>query len=69
MTNKQIAKTWFTIIGLAFCWGFYCASVDRSHEGGVMALLQLSSCIFAIWGMVRLWKSEAINKKKENENA
>ena len=61
MTNKQIAKTWFTIIGLAFCWGFYCAAVGKTHEGGVMILLQLASCVFSIWGMVRLWKTEKNN--------
>lgn len=58
MTNKQISKIWFTIIGLAFCWGFYCAAVDRPTQGVVMGLLQLSSIIFSVWGMVRLWKSD-----------
>lgn len=57
MTNAQIAKTWFSIIALAFCWGFYCAAVDRPSEGGVLIALQLASCIFGIWGMFRLLKS------------
>jgi len=57
MTNKQIAQTWFVIIGLAFGWGFLCGITETRTEGVVLGVIQVASFIFTIWGMVRLWNS------------
>lgn len=64
MTNTQIAKTWFSIIALAFCYGIYCATAGTEPEGSLpMAVLKIASVIFSFWGMARLWKSEPKESK------
>ena len=59
MTNKNIAKTWFSIIGFAFLYGVYCGveGVDPDEGAIPMAIIKLGSVIFSFWGMARLWKS------------
>ena len=58
MKNKTISQAWFTVLALAFCYGFYCATVGTEPGGVVMGILKLSSIVLTFWGMVKLWMSK-----------
>lgn len=59
MTNKQIVKYWALGFGLTFLGGFI--SGYNGYDDGLSAFFVfvggLMAFYFAIWAMIRLWKS------------
>lgn len=61
--NRTIVKLWLVGVGLSSCGGFIAGYNGRTD--GVSMLLQvggiLLAAMFAIWAMVRLWKTPDAN--------